>query len=231
MGRVWYCGVRGNTSLGNKLGIASKFNGHDWQEPTFISRVNTPKDIFDNGQLAAKGFAIPRDELPQESYAFSEKHFRRARAFFWLRGFAAVKGKLAEILLDMDVGEGSELVPHTIYGEDRKTPLKGPFYIFNLNARKRSFRSDLLERKHMITHFDYPEQGVDAYTVCPGPGDFALSVSLAALQGPDIWMEEQVWGGAYFVSERLAEALKKAKLADLMRLRECRIVPEGENNG
>lgn len=49
-----------------------------------------------------------------------------------------------------------------------------------------------------------------------------LSVSAAALEGPDIWIDKRIWR-VFFVSGGLASALRKAGAAAPFYLKRCRV--------
>jgi len=53
--------------------------------------------------------------------------------------------------------------------------------------------------------------------------DGQIAVSTAALSGPDLWIDTQ-FCNAFFLSDRLAQALRAAKVSRPFGLLRCRII-------
>ena len=111
--------------------------------------------------------------------------------------------KAAAILQRFDLGTGA-LYPVRVSGKDRQTPLGEGWYCINFGSRKAAF---LPERSDRLRP---PVGGKWRPFASLKDGEFAVSTE--ALNGPDIWVDPQLWDSIFF-SERLGKALKKAKAA------------------
>jgi len=222
--QVWISEVMSNNELGNKLGLRQKWFGEPWEAPYVNHRVpDTSKTVFAAIMKHYAGYTMRREDMPEASAVYSMSHFKRAKDIFFLGGFLAVKGKVAEVLSKCDFGVGGGLVPHTIYEADEKTPLTGPFYIINFGSMKDCFLPDASTNigKPSVHH----ETGRTRWSLGLIK-DSDVAVSAAALAGADLWMCPGV-EGRIFMSNRVVEALRAAlSEADFaeFRLRCCRIV-------
>jgi hypothetical protein len=218
-GRVWISSMKGNSQIGNKQGIRTKYFGEEWRPAKHIQGVVTD-EVMNAINKNAKGFALQRNELPEAAAIWDEKCFARIHDLFAVGGFYAVKGRLAEILSRFDLGDGG-LVPFPIYKADLVTPMEGEFSLLNFGARKNSF---LAEQSENVAKFavDY-RTGIQYWEVKSWHEDGDVGLSPAAFDGPDLWYEEIVYN-KIFMSDALASALQEAGLAEDWCLRPCRIV-------
>jgi hypothetical protein len=219
--QVWISEVTGDSTLGNKLGLRHKWFGEPWEAP-YVHHF-----IPDRGEKslaavfrAADGLTVKREDMPEASAVYSMPHFKRCKDVFWLGGFLAVKGRVADVLAKFEFGEGGGLVPYTIYEADEKTPLPGPFYIVNFGPQKDCLLpGESTNVKELAVHH---ETGLTHWTIrYVSDGDVALSP--AALDGADIWKCPRV-SSCIFMSNRLVEALNAAAVKVDFRLHRCRIV-------
>lgn len=218
MSEVWMCDVKGDYRIGDKLGLSHKFYGHDWEPATHI-RPELPTEMLDNMRKHNKGEFLSREEMPEASYVFCEKSFKKAKDLFPVAGFIVVRGKLAKILSEMDLG-GGELVPYTIYRDDKETPLDGEFFILNFGSQKDSFLPH--QSKKVKEFFTLKRHGVELWkNKYAGDEDIALSPS--ALEGSDLWYEVRL-SPIFFMSDRLATAIQEAKIKPDLRLNKCRVL-------
>ncbi|WP_422375641.1 imm11 family protein [Roseibium sp.] len=219
---IWVSSALTNGVLGNKLGIRAKYFGQDWEPPTHKVPPE-PDGVFDNMQRQVRGEILRREDLPEACYVFDEKRFKQCKDFFFLGGFAAVKGRLAEVLLDADLGAG-KMVQIPVFEEDKVTELPGPYYVLNFVARDRMFLP--VESRALETILTMNEDGRDLWdTYSETDGDIA--VAAAALDsGPDIWVDPRL-KYEIFLSGSLVKAIRQAKIkGGYLRLRRCRIVEE-----
>ena len=222
MSKVWISGILGDSRVGDKPGIREKYFGHDWPKPTHILLPVPPSEIMDIIRRHANGETLVREEFPEAAYIFSEKHFARVKDFFYVGGFVAVKDKLAIILSEMDLGAGG-LIPFPIYLDDKETRADGPFYFLNFGAWKGAFLPRESNQSFVRQMGSLEEDGVELWDAEAGYGDGDIAVSPAALEGADIWIESTLWS-KIFMSERLVDAIRDAKIKIDFRLHACRIV-------
>ena len=131
-------------------------------------------------------------------------------------------GELAKILAEVDLGD-CELVPLTFYGADKTTPLDDKFYLLNFGAKKDSFLPH--QSQKVREFFTLGRHGVEVWNnKYAEDGDIA--VSSLALGGADIWVESKL-NKMIFMSERLVQAIKLAKIEPDLSLVRCRIVEAG----
>ncbi len=227
MNKVWVSDVLSNGELGENLGIREKFYGYDWEEPTHVVPRKS-KEFMATMNRAGKGETLKRNEFPEASYVFSEKHFEKnAKDFFWVGGFIAVKGKLARILENFDLGEGGGLIPYPIYQKDKVTPYKGEFFLLNFGkgCQKDTFLSEESNLNAFRSRRTEEQHGYELWATFSQNGDdFALSSK--AFGGPDLWFEVKV-ENKLFVCEQLARELNEARLNFDMRLSKCRVIGGG----
>ena len=130
----------------------------------------------------------------------------------------AVSALAADVLRQFDLGGGG-LYPVKVMKKDRATPVGGEWFCLNFGNRKNSF---LPEQSSRFRH-DYIRNGQKGWFPRLPCGDYDLSVSSAALDGPDVWVDPDV-GDAFFLSDALAKALKNAKADKGFFLAKCRVL-------
>ncbi|MEP3890294.1 MAG: hypothetical protein ABJN69_07485 [Hellea sp.] len=221
MNEVWMCDVKGDYRIGDKLGLAHKFYEHDWQLGKHMQPA-LPDDVLQNMKRHNKGESLKRKEMPEASYVFCEKSFKKAKDLFPVAGFLVVRGLLAEILSGMDLGDGG-LVPYTIYGADKETPLQDDFYLLNFGAQKDSFLPQ--ESRKVDELLNLERDGIELWFNSYA-GDKDIAVSEQALIGADLWYETRL-SPIFFMSERLAHAIQKVKIKPDLRLNKCRVFEVG----
>lgn len=226
---VWVSSVLSNGELGDNLGLREKFKGHDWL-PASREAFRMPKEIIDAMRRAAKGESLKRDEFPEASYVYNEKHFEKnAKDFFWASGFIVVKGKLARILQNFDLGEGGGLIPYPIYQKDKITPYEGEFFLLNFGTQKDTFLPNLTNSKQVVPLFTVERDGIELWDCKFALSDEDIAVSNKAFAGSDLWFEKRIYG-KIFISDRLAQEFNEANLNFDMRLMKCRAVDEESGN-
>ncbi|MEI2296751.1 hypothetical protein [Ensifer sp. MJa1] len=215
---VWVSSVMGDYTIGNRQGIREKFYGGDWAPPTFRLGVE-PDHVVVAHRRHTRGETLERTDFPEAMYVFAENNWKRVGDLFCAGPFYAVKGRLAEVLKDFDLGKGG-LIEFPIYAADKTTRLPGPFYLLNFGAIKDSFVPGESRRLH-------PERTVEqngyelwaAYDI--EDGDIALTA--AAFEGADLWLERKLQR-TLFISGRLHDAIIAAKVKVKFRSVRARIV-------
>jgi hypothetical protein len=200
---VWISSVMTEGGIGNKQGIREKYYGEDWAPPTIILDV-PPKHVRDAVHRHWDGHALTREEFVEAMYVFDEKRWARQKDLFMAGGFYAVRGKLAEVLKQFDLGEGG-LIEFPIYQADKVTPLPGPFYLLNFGCIKDSVVIEQCQKLRHVFHPDHDQWGGF------GIVDDGIAVTAAALEGPDLWFESKL-RKKIFMSGRLHDAIMAAKI-------------------
>ncbi|MGS4884835.1 hypothetical protein [Roseibium sp. MB-4] len=218
---IWVSSVRSNYLLGNKLGIREKHYGQDWAPPQFEMGAPT-EEHMKNVNRASQGEKLSREEFVESAYVFDQKRWSRVKDLFWVDGFIAVKGKLAELLKDFDLGDG-ELVEFPIYEMDKTTQLSGPFYFLNFGSQKYCFVPSESQRVTFLAR--NKKTGHELWRGPLEPKDNDIAVSVAGLEGPDLWVDPKL-KSAIFMSGALHDAIEAAKLKIDFRFARARIVPD-----
>ncbi|WP_447726997.1 hypothetical protein [Sphingomonas koreensis] len=133
-------------------------------------------------------------------------------------GYWVVSSAAAAVLRQFDLGDGN-LYPVQVFQKDRVTPVGQDWSCINFGNRK----SAILPGESPRMREGYVrEGGVKGWKPPFVTGNDDIAVSAVALDGPDIWVDLDV-GDAFFVSDRLANALKKAKVDKGFFLSRCRV--------
>ncbi|MCJ2189221.1 hypothetical protein, partial [Novosphingobium beihaiensis] len=170
-----------------------------------------------------RGIALSREQMPEAAAVWNEKYFKKVGDLFAEGGIYVVRGKLAEILSRFDLGEGG-LVPFPVYKADLETPYPGEFFLLNFGARKNTL---VPEASPNVAKFAVDHRTGQQIWKVQEWGEGQVALSPAALDGPDLWVEE-VLDNKIFMSDALAQALIAAKLDKDWCLTPCTIVEGGQ---
>jgi hypothetical protein len=172
-------------------------------------------------QRQVRGESLRREDFPEACYVFDVMRFKQSKDFFFLGGFAAVKGRLADVLLDADLGSG-ELVQVPVFEEDKVTELPGPFFVLNFPAREGLLVPE--ESLHLRSILTLNEDGRDLWrSYAETDGEIAVSAEVLE-EGPDLWVDPRL-KSKIFLSGSLVKAIRQAKIKEgYLRLLRCRIV-------
>jgi hypothetical protein len=167
------------------------------------------------------GQPIPAGVLPSTFFAWRDRHDERKpltkkMSPLALSGFHFVTSEAADVLRQFDLG-GCRLHPVEVLMEDRKTPLPGSYFVLDFDSWKDVFLPD------QSPEFKSPRGVVGAWMPSFSIKDDVVALSKAAQSGADLWWNPNIWG-AFFLSDPLAQALKKAGVDKPFSLRRCRIV-------
>jgi hypothetical protein len=163
------------------------------------------------------GEPLPPERFPNEFYVDEPgQKIRKLPDLANAGGFWTVSTAVADVLRAFDLGRSS-LYPTRTFRYDRKTPLEGEYFCLNFGETKSAF---LPEQSHGARK---PHANQDIWKLPLAPKDGDIAVDQAALSGPDLWIDPRV-RKAIFLSNRLVDALKAAKLARNFGLFRCRIV-------
>jgi hypothetical protein len=216
--KVWMSALNSNSSVGMKQGLRSKYYGYDWTPASFTIPM-LPKEVAQASKRQQRGIALQRHEQTEAVAVWNEKSFSRVRDIFCAGPFYAVKGRLIEVFSNIDMGEGG-LVPFTIYEADCTTPKDIECYFLNVGCVKDSLVAEKCEVLRNLGNDRVT--GRPLYTVNSIKSDGRVVLSKKALDGPDLWVEDLA-SRKFFMSDRLARALIKARMKDVFRLTPCLI--------
>ncbi|WP_192179617.1 hypothetical protein [Mesorhizobium amorphae] len=129
-------------------------------------------------------------------------------------GAVVVSAACADVLRQFDLGHSS-LYPIKLFQHDRTTPVEGEYFCLNIGERKDVF---LREYSPLVRVF-----GTGRMKMPPNLHDDDVAVSSAGLEGPDLWVSPPLIR-IFFLSDRLTQALRAAKMGRVFGFRACRIV-------
>lgn len=218
---IWMSSLLGNYDIGMKQGTRTKFYGCNWN-PASLDIPLEPDEIYAASRKHMTGFALERSDFPEAVAVFDEKRFARCKDVFTAGPFYAVKGALADTLRRFDLGDGG-LLPLTVYQSDLSTPLTGEFFILNFGARKHGFLPEKSgdARKFLVDR----ETGVQVWDVNALKPDAEVALSSTALNGADLWFDPAVYN-KFFLSDQLAQALIALGMADVFKLKACKVLEQ-----
>jgi hypothetical protein len=151
----------------------------------------------------------------------AKRPFKRIPRFFQAGGYWVVDKPVADILRQFDMGKGA-LYPVKIFQKDRTTQVDGDYFCINFGNVKQAFLPE--DSSDRMMKRGSPDFGDPTYYLLPFvPRDLEMFLSFAASEGPDIWVDPLVVD-AFFISDPLRTALKKAKLDGAFRLFKCQII-------
>lgn len=165
------------------------------------------------------GESLDQNCFPKEIFGASdssESDYELPNLFFAASVWAVSKAA-ADVLEKFDLGGGA-LFPVKVLKKDRQTPVGGEWFCINFGNRK----SALLESQSSSLRQGYIRPKEKGW-LPKAMKDGDVAVSSAACSGPDIWIDPQV-GDAFFLSDALGKALKKAKADKGFFLHKCRVI-------
>lgn len=177
-------------------------------------------DAIASGLRNMAGEPLPATCFPSEIYGSpgaTERDYKLPDLFF-AGSFWAVTEAAADVMRQFDLGEGA-LYPVALFRKDRQTPIAGGFFCLNFGNRRALLLS---EQSPRMRHANIRMGGKKGWTPPFVTNDNDICLSAPVLNGPDIWIDDSV-GSAFFLSDRLAAALKKAKANKGFFLSRCGI--------
>jgi hypothetical protein len=215
---VWMSSVYSNYLLGNKSGVRNKYFGLPWTPAEFKLGL-LPSNIHEAMNRNANGFPAAREDMPEAAAVWEPKRFKQQKDIFALAGYFVITGELVELFSTMDLGNGG-LVPLPFFEADLVTPLDQKFYLLNVGARKAALLPEQCEdlQKFILDR----ETGQQLWEVNRLQPEAVIKLSRRALEGPDLWADENVYGNI-FLSERLGSALLKTRQGKDWKLCRCQV--------
>lgn len=214
----WMSGILSNHDIGYKTGLRCKPHGQDW-DPEAHAPPSVGQTLIDAINRYTVGMPLARSEFPEAAAVWDEVSFSRAGDIFPIGGFFCVRGKLAEVLAQFDLGDGG-LLPLPMFQRDLVTPIPGEHYFLNFGAIKNSL---IPERCEEATRFFIEkDSGQQVWHINRYNADARVTLSPEALQGPDLWFERSVHEKIFF-SAALGQAIIGIGMADVFRMTPCTI--------
>lgn len=219
MGEVYVVHNWRGGNVGVKTGSRTKYFGHEWNPPQF--EVPTPpKEVFEAIHKVNQGIPLDRVELPEAAAIWNEKAFARQGDLTAIGGFYAVRGKLAEVLQQFDLGEGG-LIPVPLFKNNLVTPWPEPVWWVNFGATKGSFVPEDSKGIELIGRV----QGTWSFN--GSTEDDMIAVSPRALKGSALWVERALLK-EIFLSGDLVRVLVEAKIKPKLRFSRVRIAGDDQ---
>lgn len=164
------------------------------------------------------GEALSADCFPKEIYYMYSDRLETKLPDICMAAGWVVSEAVADVLRQFDMGKGA-LYPVKVFQHDRKRLVEGTYFHLNYGNTKEAV---LLEKTIGARKSPYPS-GDQRRSFIGLINDGDIAIRAAALDGPDIWLDPQIQK-TFFLSDRLVQALKKAKLARCFKLSRCKIV-------
>jgi len=209
MAVAWLCTARSNPKIVAEL-TWDELQNSDPQ----IRKAQQRIALANEGGKPVPEENIPRTFFISRSALDERKPFTKALTPLAMNGFWIFSDALAATISTFDLG-GAKFLPITALMADRKTPLPGSYSILNFNAVKPAL---LLDDSTLPPGFSRVVPRA-VYSIA----DDGLVLSAAALEGPDLWSDPKM-GGGFFVSDPLAQALRRDGFFDWFDFKSCRII-------
>ena len=212
MGRhVWLSWARADT-----MAILFVTNDLVQRSPDrFIEGVNRNKQ----GQPVSPEFCANKiwgeSDLPDyETRTLSQKPLPD---LFEANGQWIVSGRATDVLCQFNLGDGAlHPVTEGVYLRDQITKIQADFSTWIFGNSKQAFLPDKTAKK-----IPFGVSG-QRWNMPDDPKDDDVAVSVAALDGADVWIDPGLFK-AIFLSSALGDALVRAGLSKAFRLTRCRV--------
>jgi hypothetical protein len=188
-------------------------------EPKFMSCDLAETDIQALSNILRdlkRGEPLGPDAFPPALWNQKPKPIKQLPQIFMGAGYWVLGSKAADVFRQFDLGTGG-LYSVAILQKDRSTRVEGDYFCLCFGNKK----SVLLWDQSSGLKPVMPER-TEYWTLNAGPADDSVVLSPAALDGPDVWIDPALWQ-AFFVSDRLAQALKGAKVDGPFHYTRCKV--------
>ena len=166
-------------------------------------------------ELNEAGERMSAEHFPKEIFAkYPDKKEKKQADLVLAAGVVVVSAACANVLRQFGLGHSS-LYPIKLFQHDRKTPVEGEYFCLNIGERKEAF---LRQHSQRVIEF-----GDGTLSMSPNLQDDEVAVGPAALEGSDLWVSPPL-NRIFFLSDRLTQALREAKMSRVFGFRTCRIV-------
>ncbi|WP_429807411.1 hypothetical protein [Ensifer sp. B1-9] len=165
-------------------------------------------------ELNQAGERMSAEHFPKEIFAeYPDKKEKKQADLVLAAGAVVVSAACADILRQFDLGHSS-LYPIKLFQYDRKTPVEGEYFCLNIGERKDTFLPEYSPSVRVL--------GSKRMKMPPNLQDDDVAVSATARNGPDLWVSPPLIR-LFFLSDRLTQALRAAKMGRVFGFRACRI--------
>lgn len=205
--------------MGNEASIVAEVRGIFGPE----GRAVEGAEIIVSGQPAPSGYGPiklwDRDNTTEDQHSgYPVNIAKHVPDIFVGCGFWVISKRVAEVLQRFDLGEGTVFpISEGLYLRDETTRIPGEFFSWTAVGDKSAFLPDETPEKRKFgiagTRWKLPWQ------MCDGN----IAVSRAALQGPDVWLDDGLFK-SLFISRPLGDALEAAGLKETLFLYKARVV-------
>ena len=185
-----------------------------------FSNEDQRKDALEWARRNLDGDPLAIEFFPNEIWGISsaeEKDYKLPDIFF-AGSYWVVSSAAADVMRQFDLGGGG-FYPVKVFKKDHATPVGGEWFCINFGNRKSAIVPD---ESPKMRH-RYIRNGEKGWFPPFVTKDGDVTVSSSSLSGPDIWIDPDV-GDAFFISDALAKALKKAKVEKGFFLSKCRVI-------
>lgn len=166
-------------------------------------------------ELNEAGEPMSAEHFPKEIFAeYPDKKEKKQADLILAAGAVVISAACADVLRQFDLGHSS-LYPIKLFQHDRKTPVEGEYFCLNIGERKDTFLPEHSPRLIVL--------GNGRLMMPSSLHDDDVAVSPAALEGPDLWVSPPLIR-IFFLSDRLTQALRAAKMGRVFGFRTCRII-------
>jgi len=202
--------------LSNVYGDSMSLRGFRSMRPDHDGKNPDPRTVAAITK-AKRGELLPAEDVPTDFFAVAHwADHRKAPLDIFTNGFLIITEESAAVLRQFDLG-ACRLHPVRLWHPDRKTRFGTGHYVLNFASRKDAFLPDRSPRMKRVPLTP------DRWSPPTNLQDNEFGFTKAALHAPDLWWDRRIVYG-FFLSHRLAQALKAAKLAKHWRLFRCPVV-------
>ncbi|MBB4477706.1 imm11 family protein [Rhizobium etli] len=181
----------------------------------------TGMNLGQMAELNEAGVPMSAEHFPKQIFAeYPDKKEKKQADLVLAAGAVVVSAACADALRQFDLGHSS-LYPIKLFQHDRKTPVEGEYFCLNIGERK-----DVFLRQHSQKVMEF---GDGTLSMWPNLHDNEIAVSPAALEGADLWVSPPL-NRIFFLSDRLMQALRAAKMGRVFGFRACRIVEADQSS-
>jgi hypothetical protein len=189
-------------------------------EMSFSDDAAARQRYLDASNASQRGERLADGVLPDRFFAWRGPHdeskpLTKKLPHLANSGFWFVSSEAADVLRQFDLG-GCKLHPVEVLMEDRKTPLPGSYFVLDFDSWKDVFLPE------QPPEFPSRRGATGIWKPTMSTKDDVVALSTAAKSGADLWWNPNIWG-AFFLSDALVQALRKAGVDKPFSLRRCRI--------
>ena len=209
----------GHVWISHNAGPRNNHYGFDFDDTVdtddqILSKYHTIKDHTRIGKPAPVDLLPPRLVTPGKGSGL-----RQVPPLYVDWPVAVISGEVVDVLRGFELGR-TTLHPVELYRADRDEVLGGGHHFLNIGERK-----DALIAEQSTSLRPVFEEG--QFKTSALLKDDECAVRSSVLKGADLWIDWAFPFKIFFVSDRLYQALKAAKLHKKLTLKRCRVIERG----